>query len=188
MSEIITEQKYPIQRRWIFIFTIRIVLLAIFVFILSMIQSYFEDPHPEMSFWDWIAKNPETSIYFWLFSFIVLAVAITEALRRHNFHYAIDDAYLTLGQGVISKQQRHIPYGKIQNIYVSQGLLDRIFGLTLVVIENVSQESAKQNAGVGFFGNRITIPGLTKESAEIVKNAVLQKMKESPLGDGNSGL
>ena len=41
---------------------------------------------------------------------------------------------------------------------------------------------------VGFSGNKVSIPGLTKANAEILKGIVLQKMKENPIEDSQSGL
>jgi hypothetical protein len=41
---------------------------------------------------------------------------------------------------------------------------------------------------VGFSGNKVNIPGLTKQNAEILKGIILQKMKENPIEDSQSGL
>lgn len=111
-------------------------------------------------------------------------------------------------QGILSKQQRHIPYGVIQNIFVNQDLFNRLFGLASLAIENVSQgagviaapqqqkvfglrignQQPQQIEMVGFSGNKVSIPGISKASAEILKGIVLQKMKENPVDDSQSGL
>ena len=107
----------------------------------------------------------------------------------------------------MSKQERHIPYGVIQNIYVKQDLLDRLFGLASLAIENASQGAGSQDGNttkifgmtfsnqrrqqteiVGFRGNKVSVPGLTKQNAEVLKGIVLQKMKENPIEDSQSGL
>jgi membrane protein YdbS with pleckstrin-like domain len=117
---------------------------------------------------------------------------------------------MILHQGILSKQQRNIPYGVIQNIFVHQRLVDRIFGLASLSIENASQGGGNQNSnntkafGItisnqqtkkrgelempGFNGNKISIPGLTKQNAEALRELILQKMKDNPVEDNQSGL
>ena len=116
--------------------------------------------------------------------------------------------FLTLRQGILSKQQRHIPYGVIQNLFVKQDLFNRVFGLASLTVENASQgagaftapqeqkvfglrvgnQRQQQVEMVGFSGNKVSIPGLTKQNAETLKEIVLQKMKENPIEDSQSGL
>ena len=118
---------------------------------------------------------------------------ITTILNLKNFHYSIGENFLTLRQGILSKEQRNIPYGVIQNIFQKQDLLDRIFGLASLTIENsshgqMSVQYQKKSEVIGFSGNKVTIPGLTKANAEILKGIVLSRMKANPLEDSQSGL
>lgn len=41
---------------------------------------------------------------------------------------------------------------------------------------------------LGFVGNKIHIPGLKKDDAEALKAIILQKVKENPIEDSQSGL
>src|SRR5438045_1903778 len=106
MNGIITEQNYPVEKVWIlksltgFIITI-LILTVFFIF---------------TSFKDGIDLN----VVFYLALVPINAFIIM--LRRSNFHYAIEDKFITIKQGILSKQQRHIPYGVIQNIYVKQDI------------------------------------------------------------------
>lgn len=198
MDEIITEKNYPIQGLWVF------KSIIAFLFVLIFLVPYFL-----------ISSRPgetskDTTINFYLVviaGFAIFNLIIT-ILRRANFHYSIDEKFLTLKQGVLSKQQRHLPYGVIQNLLVKQDLFDRIFGLASLTIENAAQgagyltgprqqkflgrrigtQQRQQVETVGFSGNRISIPGLTKINAETLKRIVLQKMKENPIEDSQSGL
>jgi len=197
MNGIITEKNYPIQRVWL-LKPIIPVLPYIIVPILYLI------------FFVGAEKN-DIGLNIFLFLNIGFGIhlgLIWPFLMRLKFHYSIEDKFLTLKQGIFSKQQRYIPYGVIQNLFVKQDLFDRIFGLASLTIENASQGSGalaipqKQKAFlmkmsarqqqkmemVGFFGNKVSIPGLTKQNAEILKGIVLQKMKENPIDDSQSGL
>ena len=142
-----------------------------------------------------------------IFAYPIFDFMVT-ILRRATFHYSIDEQFLTLRQGILSKQERHIPYGVIQNIFVKQDLLDRILGLASLTIENASQGAGALAASqeltafgfriggrrrpriemVGFSGNKVNIPGLKKINAEILKEIILKKMKENPIEDSQSGL
>lgn len=191
MNGIITEQNYPVESIWI----LKSILGSIIaVVILS-------------PFFLFGLNGGEFSIYMIIYlGFIPFNLVIT-MLRRVNFHYSIEDKFMTLKQGILSKQQRHIPYGVIQNVYVKQDLFDRLFSLASLTLENASQGGGNQSYGqtkvfgmtvsnrkqertemVGFSGNKVSIPGLTKSNAEILKGFVLKKMKENPIDDNQSGL
>ena len=205
MDGIITEKNYPVQGLWILKFIIRslivFVVIAIFFF-------YWSNSYDDLSLLDSLSKDPELRIYFWVYIAVVPFSLIMAILRRATFHYSIEPQFLTLRQGILSRQQRHIPYGVIQNLFVEQDLLDRIFGLASLTVENASQggtnvsnqqeqkvfglrignQRRQQMEMVGFSGNKVSIPGLTKANAEILKGIVLQKMKENPIEDSQSGL
>ncbi|MBU2578691.1 PH domain-containing protein [Patescibacteria group bacterium] len=203
MNEIITEKKYPIQKMWILKSAIRVIIysipvVAVILFFLLIIV--------------FSGKNNAVAMFllFFLLIFIPIVIgigAIFSFLLRLTFHYSVEDNFLTLNQGILSRQQRHIPYGVIQNLFIRQDLLDRIFGLASLTIENASQGAGagifnlvqtfrlslsrgfQQNLElVGFSGNKVNIPGLTKQNAETLKEIILQKMKENPIEDSRSGL
>ena len=175
-TNIYTEKNYPIQTRWIIKNLIHLVLLIIF-FILIGSFAYL--------------------IIFVIYTMFYIPLII---LRRSNFHYTVEEKYLTVKQGVLNKQQRHIPYGVIQNVFVKQGLLDRLLSLASLAIENASEgggakffkikdyKKQDQTENVGFSGNKISIPGLSKQDAEALKLIILAKIKQNPINDSGSGL
>ncbi|MFA5136722.1 MAG: PH domain-containing protein [Patescibacteria group bacterium] len=185
----ITEKKYPIQIRWVLKSLSGYILGLIFVAIIFLDN----DPVSAM-------------IYLMFFLFSAIFVFIQTVLRRQAFHYTVDDAFLKFEQGVLSKKQRHIPYGVVQNLFVKQDLYDRLFGLASLTIENASQgggidkkqkkffgmsltsRKRQKNESVGFDANKVLIPGLNKGDAEVLKSIILQKMKDNPIDDNQSGL
>jgi uncharacterized membrane protein YdbT with pleckstrin-like domain len=192
MEGIITEKNYPIQRLWVFKSILGSLFTLIFVVVYFLISSRLISDDTEMNLFAIRIFGPYVilALGFAIFYFIVTA------LRRANFHYFIEEKFLTLKQGILSKQQRHIPYGVIQNLFVKQDLFDRIFGLASLTIENASQgagvlavpQRRQEIEMVGSSGNKVSIPGLTKQNAETLKEIVLQKMKENPVEDSQSGL
>ncbi|MCX5700098.1 MAG: PH domain-containing protein [Candidatus Omnitrophica bacterium] len=166
---VITERDYPITKLWMFKAPIIIVLMNI----VALFFGYY-------------------------FPYLVLALPvmlIANPLIRNRFHYSLEEKFLIVRQGVISKKQRNLPYGVIQNVFLKQDLFDRIFGLATLRIENASQAGGARDIrmrqaqeGVGASGNKINIPGLKKQSAEELKNLILKKIKENPIEDSQSGL
>lgn len=196
MNEIITEKKYPIRNIWLFkqILPAFIILLIYFVYFIIRISASNEVVS---------ALSILIPIIFILFIFALMSgiPIIINLLRRSNFHYSLDEHFMTLHQGIISKQNRNVPYGRIQGVFVNQELSDRIFGLASLTIEDFSQGGkSTMDAGgytggeksrhetLGFVGNKIHIPGLKKADAETLKEIVLQKVKENPIEDSQSGL
>ena len=195
MDGVITEQNYPVEGIWVLksILGSLIALLVFGSFYLIRLRFGINDN--------------DTNFYLIVFAIFIPFYLVYSALRRATFHYSIDAKFLNLQQGILNKQQRHIPYGVIQNVFVKQDLFDRLFGLASLTLENASMGAGSQQEGqtklfgltlsnkkqqrvemVGFSGNKVSIPGLTKQNAEVLKGIVLQKMKENPVEDSQSGL
>jgi putative membrane protein len=56
-------------------------------------------------------------------------------LRYLRFRYDIDDGTLRVTSGVVARQSREIPLGRIQNVDTRQGVFHRVLGLTVVEFE-----------------------------------------------------
>jgi len=168
-NKLITEKDYPIATLWIFKAPIIIILMNV---VALFFGRYF--PVLVLAFPVYLIANP---------------------LIRGNFHYSLGEKFLLVKQGVISKKQRNLPYGVIQNVFLRQDLFERIFGLATLRIENAAQAGGARNVptqqeqeNVGASGNKVNIPGLKKQDAEELRNLILKKIKENPLEDSQSGL
>ncbi len=179
-----TEKEYPISMLWVFKTPIMIIIVSI----IALLFGY------------WFP--------YLVLLFIILLIA--NPLIRANFHYSTEDKFFLVKQGVLSKKQRNLPYGVIQNVFVKQDIFDRIFGLASLRVENAAQGSQGGVAGrraasaalfggglvgraaasdtLGSSGNKVNIPGLKKKDAEALKAILLQRMKDNPLEDSQSGL
>lgn len=129
--------------------------------------------------------SPRGLAYLGVFILAIPIHFFANVVTRATFHFQFDNNFLNLKQGWIRKQNRQLPFGVIQNVIVTRGPLDRLFGLSTLTVQNATQSSAvdlksQRRGSAGFFGNTIQIPGLTKENVEIVKNALLEQIKKSP--------
>lgn len=191
MPDFITEKQYPIETLWLF--------KPLFASITSLLILAL--------FWIFVPKS-ESLIFYSLFfvGSIPFNLFLTYLVRR-AFHFTLEPQFLTLKQGVISKQERHVPYAVIQHLLIKQDVLDRLLGLASLRIENAAEGAGKSGFGgsailgtkestssrhgwiaIGFSGNKINIPGLTKANAEALKEHILANMKANPINDRNSGL
>lgn len=187
MDHAITEKDYPIQVRWIVKVSIAPALFVILLLILSV-----------------ISLKSERGNGMFIFYFIIIFVlsggqVVANALKRSCFHYSLDDKCMVVRQGIIAKQERQIPYGTIQDIFVQRRFSDRIFGLASLRIENAASGSlairppsilGRNRVGgeiFGSVGNIVNIPGLDKNDAEALKVEISQRIIENPVKN-TSGL
>lgn len=164
MDGTITEKNYSIQNIWLFkqIFIALIILPIYSFFIFSAGNgALFSSGRALLVFLPFI----------FIFSLTFDISVITNVLRRSNFHYSLEDYFIALHQGIIFKQNRNVPYGRIQGVFVNQGLFDRIFGLASLTFEDHSQggksamsvngyvgSGKSRHEALGFVGNKIHIP------------------------------
>ncbi len=175
----ISDREYPVQKHWVMKFSV-----VAFIFMLAGVG---------------MSLLNETAFDSILVVAIGALALLCRQLLRKFFHYQFDADFLTVHQGVIEKTERHIPYAVMQNIHITRDPLDRWLGLATLRVENAARsapttakrgiERAFQLTGtIGSTPNGIVIPGLKKEHADIVRSALLQKVKDySPVETG-SGL
>ena len=182
MEKIITENDYPVEPNWILKIPLN---FLIFTVVIAVFLSFFLIPMALFTNEGWI-------IFFVVIGIVIITMAgigvlstVIASLSRDNFHYSIEKEFMIFHQGILTKQQKNLPYGVIQDLIISQDIADRYFGLASLSIENASFGGGQiysrgQTAGtwIGFVGNIATIPGLTKQNAETLKNILLGKMKE----------
>lgn len=71
---------------------------------------------------------------------VVLSLCV--ALYYYSIHYHLDDRYVSKSSGVLWKQKRSIPLGKITNLDVRQGPLERLLGFGQIWIFTPSTGAA----------------------------------------------
>ena len=77
--------------------------------------------------------------------------------------YAIVGKNLIIKKGIFSRNEITLPINRLQDVYVDQDILDRIFGLYDVHVSSATVIS----------GNLSHIDGLNKENSDAVKNLIL---------------
>lgn len=78
----------------------------------------------------------------------LLAGAAYGVARYYRFTFELADGRLSVNSGVFDRQEREIPLGRIQNVDIERGPLQRVFGLAIVKFETAggSATEAELNA------------------------------------------
>ncbi len=105
--------------------------------------------------------------------------------RRVDFelrHYLIGDRSLRIAHGVFRREEVTVSYANIQNIEVSQGPMERLFGFKRLAITNA-------NAAAGGDGTGHVVQLLGVDSAETIREMIIDLQrgaKDSGLGESTA--
>lgn len=123
--------------------------------------------------------------YIWLIVLIIyiLSSLIKLFLWKGNYEYKFTDQYIYMKEGIISVSEKNLPYNSIQDVSVKQGIVDRIFGVADVNIENASAGAnispLMQGRNQKYISNGIVIEGLSLEHARhitsILKEIIIKR-------------
>lgn len=96
----------------------------------------------------------------------VLLLAIWRAgfapLRRwRGWGYAFTGTELHVAWGVWTQVHTIVPVSRVQHIDVTQGVLERLFGLTTLTLHTAGTDA-----------NLVSLPGVTRDTAEGIRDAI----------------
>lgn len=101
---------------------------------------------------------------------ILVYLALLAPPRRYRaWAYGMDEEELHLRRGVWIRVQTVVPLGHVQHIDVSQGPLERAFGICSLVLHTA-----------GTLHSQIVLPGLTRAAAERMRDEIRARMREEP--------
>jgi putative membrane protein len=114
------------------------------------------------------SNGGEKTILMWygLIGFFVLFLVfkyIYEVFYLKYYFYDLVGKNIIIKKGVFSRNEITLPINRLQDVYVDQDILDRIFGLYDVHVSSATIIS----------GNLSHIDGLNKENSEAMKNILL---------------
>jgi membrane protein YdbS with pleckstrin-like domain len=76
-----------------------------------------------------------------LVSVILLVKYAYERMYYESYFYDVNDEVLVIKKGVFGFREIIVPFAKIQDVFVDQDILDRLFGLRDVYVSTVTQRS-----------------------------------------------
>ena len=101
---------------------------------------------------------------------ILLYLALWSPPRRYRaWGYSMDGEELQVRRGVWTRVHTLVPLDHIQHIDVSQGPLERSLGICSLVLHTA-----------GTLHSQIVVPGLTRETAEGMRDEIRSRIREEP--------
>lgn len=141
-----------------------------------------------------------------LVGFVLLPMALSSVVRYLTYRYRFEPKELVIRSGLVFRQERHIPYARIQNLDVVQGVAHRLTGVVEIQIQtgggsepeakmSVLPESAVPDLRRRVFeGRKGAPPGLPAEgagdailSAEPEEGTGAAAKPDAAQGDGSAG-
>jgi putative membrane protein len=86
------------------------------------------------------------SVPWWISVLVGLSPLLIPAyhhLMRNMILYTLTDSKIEIDKGFISRTTRNIPLGKVQDVTVSAGMLQRMLGFGDLVIENAGETTGR---------------------------------------------
>lgn len=103
-------------------------------------------------------------------AFVLLAVVgvVRSVLRFRSWSYVVREESLFLKRGVVTHVQTVVPYVRVQHIDTRRGAVERLFGLSSLVVYTAGSRGAD-----------VTVPGLTPDRANSLQSRLKRLAIES---------
>jgi putative membrane protein len=150
---VFTSQNYPISATWLVGAVVMNFLSTTFIVLLIAASS------------KWALFS-----YMWLWIGLYLVIFIANTIRvvlwRITYSFEFQPQFILVRQGVLRREEKHVPYRSVQNVLNKQSIIDRMFGLGTVVIENAAQGAVVSRRGAMSRPSQVIIPGQPTQKAK----------------------
>jgi len=147
----------------------RLSALSMVFFVGKTVSRFIKDALPGMAPLIIILFNSDNKT--WIIGGILIAllvvISVGSFLQFWYFKYQLEDHKMLINDGVFKKNHRVIQFDRIQNINILQPLYFKPFGLVTLQIETA-----------GAKGNEADLAGISRKTAEFLRNRVLQFQAE----------
>jgi membrane protein YdbS with pleckstrin-like domain len=87
--------------------------------------------------------------------------------RWRALGYRVDSEELRIAAGLLVRTETVVPLKRVQHIDVSQGPLERMFGVTRLVLHTA-----------GTMNSLVVLPGLARETAEAIRDEIRARIRQ----------
>jgi len=113
-------------------------------------------------------------IVYGIFGILIVLIYLYNTAYIKNFTYKISEDHIIINHGVLTKIRAIIPYSRIQNINIVNGVFDRMFKTFTVKIETAGSSAAAASAKSGHVRPEGYIPGL--KDPHIIEKKIKEMM------------
>lgn len=100
---------------------------------------------------------------------VFIGAFIWARLSVINYGYELAEEGFKKESGILIKRYVAIPYSKVQNVDIYRGIIDRLLGLSTLVIQTAGISGQVMSEGL--------LPGLSAQEAIKVREEILKKVK-----------
>ncbi|MBU2579096.1 PH domain-containing protein, partial [Patescibacteria group bacterium] len=162
-----TREQFPLSPKKIIKKTIEsTITYAILLFIIWGVLFFIPGYTQAIVVWLGAASSPFGILV--LFLVVILLIYLYQRWYFAVYFYDLTPDFIQIKKGPITPREITIPYERIQDVYVDQDILDRIFGLYDVHLSSATISS----------GMEAHIDGVEKEAAEGLRNLLLQTIQQ----------
>lgn len=101
----------------------------LFPVVLILLAALTSDAEPDSSRW---------FSYERILAVMFIPAALFSLIRYWSLRYRFGSGEIVVNEGILNRKERHIPYTRIQNIDITQGVLMRAFGVAEATVETAS--------------------------------------------------
>lgn len=150
MSEQVSSATYPIQGSYYVVSLVNGLLSAALLTFFGI--AFFREWNSGWGTW----------LAMYMIVYGVQAIWLVFWLKSFSFEFTPD--FVMSKTGVLSKSEKHVPYRTIQDVVLVQSVMERLFGICSVRIENAASGQTSGRRGTKFQG--VMIPGLSLEQGK----------------------
>ena len=110
---------------------------------------------------------PGGTIIVPLLLLLVYPVLIAPPRRYRALGYRVDSDELRIASGLLVKTETVVPLKRVQHIDVSQGPIERLFGVTRLLLHTA-----------GTMNSLVVLPGLARETAETIRDEIRARIRQ----------
>lgn len=109
---------------------------------------------------------PQGTLLAPLFLLLLYPMFVAPIRRYRALGYALDPDELCTARGTWTRSETVVPLGRVQHIDVVQGPLERIFGVTRLVLHTA-----------GTMNSLVVLPGLARATAESIRDEIRGRIR-----------
>ncbi len=174
-KEEISNTTYPLNPTW---FGLNMAARIIWSMVLGIFVIFYAFSKTDVS------GGTVSTVTLW---YLVLAVVwniVSLVLWKKNYAFKFNEDFIYYKEGIITINEKHMPYSSVQDVNVSQSFFERIFGFAKVAIQDATQAPmAVRGRGMPMGGAGVTLQGLKLVNAQKISD----ELRAVILTKGNRG-
>ncbi|MGD0976752.1 MAG: PH domain-containing protein [Minisyncoccia bacterium] len=169
----ISSETYPISSGWLVSKIPGIILVsAVYTYILFIFLNAF--------------KFNSLALVIFVFLVCFAFNFFWKLIWKSKYYFEFMPEYILQRTGIISRQEKHLPYRSIQNVTINQSWLDRLLNISNINIENAAQITVGSGRNRRVMNEGVVVPGLSNDLAQsllrVANDVSLSKSNPSQMG------